>query len=131
MMKNNISQKVLREFGYLIGFTFPILIGWLLPSIGGHPFRIWTIWVSIPSLIIAIIKPSLLFYPYKAWMRVGNVLGWLNSHLILGLVFLIVVIPISMIMKIIGYGPLKLVKSSQKSYREIKTNYKVNLKKIF
>ena len=36
-----------------------------------------------------------------------------------------------MIMKIIGYDPLKLKKTSQKSYREIKVNYKVNLKKIF
>ena len=34
-------------------------------------------------------------------------------------------------MKIIGYDPLKMRKSSQKSYREIKVDYEVNLKKIF
>ena len=130
-MKKNISKKFLREFGFLIGFTFPILIGWFLPAIGGHSFRLWTLWVSFPSLVLAIIKPRLLFYPYKAWINIGNFLGWLNSHIILGLVFISVLIPISIVMKIIGYDPLKMRKSSQKSYREIKVDYEVNLKKIF
>ena len=130
-MEKNISKKTLREFGFLIGFTFPILIGWLIPSIGGHSFRVWTLWVSFPALIVAIIKPLLLFYPYKAWMKIGNILGWLNSHLILGLVFICVLIPISIVMKIIGYDPLRIKKSDQKSYREIKEDHKVNLKKIF
>ena len=130
-MQNNISKKILREFGFLIGLTFPILIGWFLPAIGGHSFRLWTLWVSLPSLIIAIIKPLLLFYPYMAWMKIGNILGWLNSHLILGIVFIIILIPISMFMKIIGYDPLKIKKHKLKSYRENKVNYKVNLKKLF
>ena len=130
-MKKNISKKILREFGFLIGFTFPILIGWLLPAIGGQSFKIWTLWVSFPSVILAIIKPFLLFYPYKAWIKIGNILGWLNSNLILGLVFLIVLIPISMVMKIVGYDPLRLKKHSQKSYKENKVDYVVDLRKIF
>ena len=130
-MKKNISKKILREFGFLIGFTFPIIIGWLLPAIGGHSFRVWTLWISIPLLIIANIKPYLLYYPYKSWMKIGNIMGWLNSNIMLGLVFLFVLIPISMIMKIIGYDPLKLKKISQKSYREIKIDNKINLNKIF
>ena len=56
IMKNNIPKKKLREFGFLIGFTFPMI----LPLIGGHSFRTWTIGISIPSLILAITRPSLL-----------------------------------------------------------------------
>ena len=130
-MEKNVSKKTLREFGFLIGFIFPILIGWLLPAIGGHSFRIWTLWVSIPSIIVAIIKPLVLFYPYNAWMKIGNILGWLNSHLILGLVFISVLIPISIVMKIIGYDPLRIKKRNQKSYIEIRVDYEVNFKKIF
>ena len=130
-MKNNISQKILREFGILIGFTFPLLIGWFLPFLGGHSFRYWTLWISFPSLILAISKPYLLFYPYKAWMKVGYILGWLNSRIILGLVFLIVLQPIALIMRIFGHDPLRTRKAYQESYREFKTNQKVNFKKIF
>ena len=130
-MKNHIPKKILREFGFLIGFAFPFLIGWILPLIGGHSFRTWTLCISIPSIILAIIKPGLLFYPYRAWMKLGLILGWLNSRIILGLVFLIVLQPTALVMRIFGYDPLKIKKIVQKSYRENKTNQKINLKKIF
>ena len=130
-MKNNIPQKTLREFGFLLGFTFPFLIGWILPLIGGHSFRTWTLCISIPSIILAITKPRLLFYPYRAWMKLGHILGWINSRIILGLVFLIILQPIAFIMRISGHDPLRTKKIFQKSYREIKTNKKINLKKIF
>ena len=130
-MKNHIPQKTLREFGFLIGFIFPFLIGWILPLVGGHSFRTWTLFISIPSIILAFTKPILLLYPYIVWMKFGHILGWLNSHIILGLVFVIVLQPIALIMRILGHDPLRTKKFSQKSYREIKTNHKVNLKKIF
>ena len=130
-MKNHISKKNLREFGFLIGFIFPFLIGWILPLIGGHSFRTWTLFISIPSIILAFIKPILLLYPYRAWMNLGNILGWVNSRIILGLVFLIILQPIALIMRILGHDPLRTKKFDQKTYREIKTNHKVNLNKIF
>ena len=130
-MKNHIPQKKLREFGFLIGLIFPFLIGWILPLFGGHSFRSWTLFISIPSIILAFTKPILLMYPYKAWMKLGHILGWLNSRIILGLVFLIVLQPIALIMKLLGHDPLRTKKLDQESYREIKANDKVNLKKIF
>lgn len=130
-MNKNFSKKILREFGFLISFAFPVLIGFLLPFLSGHSFRIWTLWISIPSLILAITMPRLLLYPYKAWMKLGLILGWLNSRLILGLVFILVLQPIAFIMRISGYDPLKLKIIEQKSYREKTTNKKINLRKIF
>ena len=130
-MENHIPKKTLRQFGFLICFTFPFLIGWFLPLLGGHPFRVWTLFISMPAGILGILRPGLLLYPYRAWMKLGHILGWVNSRIILGLVFLIVLIPISLVMKSIGHDPLRTKKFSQKSYREIKTNNKVNLKKIF
>ena len=130
-MNKNFSKKILREFGFLISFAFPVLIGFLLPFLSGHSFRIWTLWISITSLILAITMPRLLLYPYKAWMKLGLILGWLNSRLILGLVFILVLQPIAFIMRISGYDPLKLKIIEQKSYREKTTNKKINLRKIF
>ena len=130
-MNKYISKQILREFGFLIAFAFPFLIGWLLPLLGGNSFRMWTLWISIPSLILAISRPVLLSYPYKAWMKIGYLLGWVNSRIILGLVFLIILQPIALIMRFFRYDPLRMKKIDQKSYREIKTNQKVNLKKIF
>ena len=74
-MKETITKKQLLEFGLLIGFGFPILIGWLLPSIFGHEFRAWTLWIGVPGLILGLTAPRLLYYPYKSWMILGHVQG--------------------------------------------------------
>jgi len=130
-MQKNISKKILKEFGFLIAFGFPILIGWVIPAFGGHSFRYWTVWISIPSLILTITRPYLLYYPYKFWIQLGNILGWINSRIILGIVFIFVLLPIAFIMRIFGHDPLNTKNTLQKSYREIKKNHKVNFKKIF
>ena len=130
-MKETITKKQLREFGLLIGFGFPILIGWLLPSIFGHQFRAWTLWIGVPGLILGLTAPRLLHYPYKSWMALGHALGWINSHIILGLVFIFVLQPIAYIMRLTGYDPLRTIRKKGKTYRENRKNYKTDLTRIF
>ena len=130
-MKKSISKKRLREFGLLIGIAFPLIIGYLIPLLRGHLFRIWTLWIAIPALILGFLKPSSLFYPYKGWMALGHILGKINSYIILGIVFLAVLMPISFIMRIFGYDPLKKNLSKKFSYKEKKDNSKIDLSRIF
>ena len=130
-MKINLQEKKLREFGFLIALGFPLIIGLVLPMLSGHMFRSWTLLIGIPSFFIAIVNPKLLKYPYKRWMQLGYILGFVNGKIILGLVFLLVLLPISLIMKFFGYDPLKEKKIFVSSYRENKKGHKVNLNKIF
>ena len=127
-MKDTISKKQLREFGLLIGFGFPTLIGWVLPSIFRHEFRLWTLWVGTLGLILGLTAPRLLKYPYKGWMALGDTLGWINSHIILGLVFILVLQPIAYIMRLTGYDPLRRRRKGDTSYREDRKDHKTDLK---
>ena len=130
-MKYSIPKIQLRNFGILIGVTFPILIGLIIPAIFGHVFRLWTLWIGVPFFILGICSPIFLTYPYKVWMSIGNALGFINSRIILGLVFIIVLQPIAFFMRLSGYDPLKKRKNKEISYRENKNNQKVNLNRIF
>ena len=130
-MNEIISKKQLREFGLLIGFGFPLLIGWLIPMLTGHGFRVWTLWIGFPGLLIGLISPRLLYYPYKLWMKLGLILGWVNSRVILGLVYVIVLLPISFVMRLIGYDPLQTKIKEVKTYRENRKNHKTDLTRIF
>ena len=105
-MQDKIPRKILLEFGLLISIGFPLFIGFLFPLLTGHNFRIWTLWISVLSLVLALSSPKLLYFPYKIWMKIGFILGWINSHIILGVVFFCVLFPISLIMKIFKYDPL-------------------------
>ena len=131
MRKDSISKKQLREFGFIIGLGLLLIIRWIIPSINGYLFLSWSLFLGGILLIIGILKPRLLFYPYKLWTYIGFLLGWINSRLILGLIFIIILQPIALVMKIVGYDPLKKSKNNQISYRENKEGHKVNLTKIF
>ena len=130
-MKNSITRKQLIEFGFLVGLGFPILIGWIIPALSGHNFRVWTLFIGMSLLVLACLKPKLLSFPYRLWMKLGEYLGWINSHLILGIVFLIILNPIALIMKLFNYDPLRKKWSNCRSYREIKKNDKIDLTRIF
>jgi hypothetical protein len=125
------SQRQLRDFGLLLGFVFPILLGWLLPALHGHPFRGWTLWIGIPALVLGLGWPRALAWPYRGWMALGHALGWVNSHLILGLVYLLVLQPIAAVMRILGHDPLRRRRSPRESYREQPSPTPTDMRKIF
>ena len=130
-MQKYYSNKILREFGFLVGIGIPALVGLIIPFLGGNSFRYWTLWIGPPLLFIAIFKPTYLYYPYKFWMKLGHVLGWINSRVILGLVFIVVLQPIAFVMKLFGYDPLRKKKEKENTYREIRSNHEIDLRKIF
>tara|TARA_Y100001978_G_scaffold202413_1_gene223448 strand:+ start:523 stop:915 length:393 start_codon:yes stop_codon:yes gene_type:complete len=130
-MTDKPTKKELREFGFVIGFAFPLIIGWFLPFITNHPFRVWTLVIGIIGLIFGLFIPRFLYYPYKFWMKIGLILGWVNSRIILGLVFIFVLQPIAIIMKVFKYDPLNKNKLSNKTYRESTLTKKIDLKRIF
>ena len=130
-MQEKISKKKLRDFGLLIGFMIPFFMGWLIPFISGHGFRFWSLFIGFPLIIFGVFSPLLLFYPYKVWMALGKYLGWINSHIILGIVFIIVLQPIAIFMRIFGYDPLKKINKNCISYRKNRDNTIIDLKRIF
>ena len=130
-MNDNISTKQLRHFGFLIGIGFPLIFGILIPLFAGHDFATWTIFFGTPLFFIAILKPKILHKPYKFWISIGNILGWLNSHLILGLVFILILQPIALFMKIFGYDPLNIQRGKKKSYRLNNKDRLIDLNRIF
>ncbi len=116
----------------MIGYGFPILIGWLLPAIFGQGFLAWTLWVGIPVLIIGLIAPGLLRQPCKLWMVVGSALGWVISYIILGFAFIVVLQPIAYILRLFGYDPLRKQKHHGSfTYREERKSIELDFSRSF
>ena len=130
-MKEIISNKNLREFGLLIGFGFPLLIGWLIPVFTGNGFRIWTLWIGFPGLLIGLTSPRLLYYPYNFWMKLGLTLSWVNSRVMLCLVYVIVLLPIAFVMRLTGYDPLRTKRNGEKTFREKRKIHQTDFTRIF
>ena len=96
----------------------------------GHGFRAWTLWLGFRIVPWTDSTPTL-HYPYKGWMAIGHALGWVNSHIILGLVFIVILQPIAYVMRLNGYDPLKRKRKGEASYRENCQYHRTDLTRIF
>jgi hypothetical protein len=92
----------LRNFGLVLGALFAAFFG-LLPFLRNyHSVHIWP-WVLAAVLwILALVRPSMLSYPYVAWTRLGWILGWLNTRVILTVIYTLLIVPIALVMRLWG-----------------------------
>ena len=80
---------------------------------------------------MSFLKPKELKVFYSVWLQIGFCLGWVNSRIIFTVIFFFLLFPISLIMKLSGYDPLKIKKKSLDSYKENNNKDIVDLTRIF
>ena len=99
--QKKLTIKELREFGLLTGGIIAGLFGLILPLIKGHSLPIipWVIGIVLVGL--AIFLPKSLDPIYRVWMKIGLALGWVNSRIILSIVFFLILTPMAFIMKLL------------------------------
>lgn len=112
------DKKMLRQFGLILAGGFVVIFGLLLPWIWEHSYPVWP-WVLAGALsLIALSAPIVLKPLYHIWMKLGHVLGWVNTRIILGLVFFAVFFPFGIIMRLFGKDPMaRDIMSGEESYR--------------
>ena len=107
-LNNNVPLKVSSEKGFGFVFTLFFMIISFYPILYGNNFRLWSFIIGVLILSITLIKPNLLNKPNLIWFRIGILLGKIVSPIVLTSIYLIVVIPTNIIMRLVKYDPLKL-----------------------
>jgi len=99
------SRKQLRSFGLILAVGF-LVIG-LGPMIFRHqtPTR-WAVAVSFIFAAAGMLIPTALRQVYRVWMAAGDVLGWINSKVILSALYYILVTPLRLLMTLAGHDPM-------------------------
>ena len=114
------SAKELRSFGLLVGGLFSIIGVWPL-LVHGEAFRAWAVIVGGVLMVVGGIQPQLLAPIHKGWMGVGHVLGWINTRILLGVVFYGLVTPIGILFRMLGKNTMQEAFSDQLStYRIVR-----------
>ncbi len=106
MQYNEATPKQLRSFGLLVGGIFAVISLWPLVW-HGEMLRIWAIIVAGALAVPAVVMPKCLKLIYRGWMAIGDVLGWINTRIILGIVFYGVVTPIGVYRRWRGYDAMR------------------------
>jgi hypothetical protein len=105
--QKDVPLKQLRQFGWLMGGVFAIVTFWPL-VFRGEGIRIWACVIAGIFGVLGVVFPSGLKPIYRGWMFFGEKIGWVNSRILLGLVFYGLVTPISWLMRLLGKRPLQL-----------------------
>ena len=117
-MSTKITNNQLREFGVVFSIGVLLIFGLLIPYWVDKPASDWVLFAALPVGIIALILPIILKPVYIVWMKIGAVLGWVNTRIILGVVYFVVFVPVGLLMRLLGKDPMsRNLKENLTSYR--------------
>ena len=104
-----------RGFGMLFCVVFAVL--GLLPLRHGDPAQLTFLTIAALFLLAAVAVPRCLRPLNRAWSWVGSLLHRVTNPLILGAVFLLVVTPIGLLLRLMGKDVLNLsINRASESY---------------
>jgi len=117
-----LDNKGLRKFGITTGVIIVVLFAAFFPWVfDAETMPIWP-WIVAGILWLpALFMPNSLRPVYTVWMRIGHAIGWVNTRIILGLVFYIVVLPMGLIMRMFGKDPMARKYDKAASSYRVKT----------
>jgi hypothetical protein len=120
-MEQPTTTKDLRSFGLLVGAIFCVIGLWPL-VFRGEPMRLWGVGIGGVLVLLGGILPRALAPVHKGWMWIGHVLGWINTRILLGIVFYGLVTPIGLIFRMMGKDTMRQAFSeSSSTYRVLRT----------
>lgn len=100
-MQSKVDIKELRKFGFLVGSVFGLIGVWPVLRHGAS-VRLWAVVLAGLLILPAVAFPRILSPVHHGWMKVGHVLGWINTRIIMAIIFFLVVTPMGWIMRLMG-----------------------------
>jgi len=120
MNKKEPTRKELIQFALLVGGILVFLGAW--PAIWRGEALIWWLIAAGGTLaVLGVTAPSSLKAVHRAWMTVGYFLGWVNTRLILGVVFYGLMTPMGLVMRAFGWDAMRRQRAQEmNSYRVVR-----------
>ena len=105
-----------REFGLLVGAVFSLLgLWWFYRGKFATAAYVFTITGTVLVLLGAAF-PRVLVIPRKLWMKLAEALAYVSSRIILAIIFFLVLTPIGVIKRAMGWDPLERRSASRESF---------------
>lgn len=95
-----------RDFGLIVGGVFVLLSAWWFYRGKFSAVREITLPLGALLVILGLVFPRALFWPNKAWMTLAAALSFASTRIILAFVFFVIVSPIGLIKRMLGWDPL-------------------------
>ena len=128
-MSKKIKVSSNKSFGIVFSIFFLLVSIYLL--LNNDSIYYWSLLVSFIFLVLGLMNSKILSPLNLLWFKFGILLGKIVSPIVMGVIFFLVVTPISIILKIFGKDILNLKFNNNKTYWIEKDGPKSNMKKQF
>jgi len=100
------TEKELRTFGLTVGSVFTLIGFWPMVVRGDVP-RFWALILAGILVGLAALLPKSLALPYHLWIKLGAILGWINTRILLSLCFFGLFTPLGWGLRLAGKDPMR------------------------
>lgn len=74
--------------------------------------------------LLGLLRPTLLKWPSAAWWRMAQALGYVNARVLLTVLFGLILVPVSLVWRILGKDPLARRRSTWPGWSPYPTRYR-------
>ena len=104
--RNEVKASSDRSFGFLFAAVFAIIAFW--PVMSGNAPRFWALAPAMALLAIAVVRPRILHPLNRVWFKFGLLLHHVVTPIVMGLIFVLGVLPTALIMRVRRKDPLRI-----------------------
>ena len=102
-----LAFRAEKEFGLIVGGVFVLLGLWWLYR-GKFVTAAYVLSAAGFALVLSgLVLPRLLIVPRKFWMKLAEAMSYVSSRIILAIVFFLVLTPIGLVKRAMGWDPLQ------------------------
>jgi hypothetical protein len=113
---SKLSFRIEREFGLIVGGVFVLLGTWWIYREKFPVAAKISLGLGAVLVLLGLILPRALVYPNRAWMKLAEAMAFVMTRVILGVVFFLIVTPIGLVKRMMGWDPLHRRAGSSESY---------------
>ena len=113
-----MTPAELRKFGLVTAAMLVLFFDVLIPWIWDFAPPVWPLVVASILILMALAYPKSLGPVYTVWMKFANVLGWINTRIILGLIFYTLFMPVGFVVRAVSDPMRRKQDNESDSYRE-------------
>ncbi len=105
-----------REFGLLVGTVLALIGGWKAYHGNTGLIAVSLLSLGLGLILLGFLMPRLLVHPNRAWMKLAFLLSLITTPIILGIIYFLLIMPIGVTKRLMGWDPLRRRAPSSTSY---------------
>ena len=112
------TLREIRSFGLVFSLLVVLIFAGLMPWLFNQSIFVWPFVVSTATAVLALLAPSALRPLHSLFIKLGTFLGFINTRILLFIIFFGLFLPVNIIMWLVRRDILGRKPSTVDSYRK-------------